>query len=58
MERRGRPLKLYAQFYLLIGRNLLQRGYMAGPVITEVRSDLSAATGKRSAPLLSQWQVR
>lgn len=55
---RSRPLKLYGQFYLLIGRDLLQTEYMAGPLITEVRSDLSAATGKRRAPfLLSQSQV-
>lgn len=52
------PLKLYGQFYLLIGRYLLQTQYMAEPLITEVRSDSSAAAGKRSAPLLSQWQVR
>lgn len=42
--------KLYGQFYLLIGRYLLQTGYTAGALITEVRRDLSAATGKRWAP--------
>lgn len=46
----SRPPKLHGQFYLLIGRHLLQTEYTAGALITEVRRDLSAATGKRSAP--------